>query len=188
VDEVRTALSGDCRQVSTALRSRIHELARTERFEQAAVVRDRMLTLVRTAARSQRIQAVARCAEIVAARRADVGGWEIVLVRHGRLAGSTTSPRGADPWPYVDALRATGEVVLPTVAGMPAALPEETEKVLTWLERDGTRLVQLSGSWSCPVHGAGAERSRLDPVAAALGPVDPFDVPWHGATARAAVG
>ncbi len=188
VDDVRTALSGDCRQVAAALRSRIHELARTERFEQAAVVRDRMLTLVRTAARSQRIQAVARCAEIVAARRADAGGWEIVLVRHGRLAGSTTSPRGADPWPYVEALRATGEVVLPTVAGMPAGLPEETEKVLTWLERDGTRLVQLSGSWSCPVHGAGAERSRLDPVAAALGPVDPFDSPWHGAAARSAVG
>jgi DNA polymerase-3 subunit epsilon len=188
VDDVRTALSGDCRQVTAALRSRIHELARTERFEQAAVVRDRMLTLVRTAARSQRIQALAGCAEIVAARRADVGGWEIVLVRHGRLAASTMSPRGADPWPYVDALRATGEVVAAPVPGLPAALPEETEKVLAWLERDGTRLVQLSGSWSCPVHGAGAERSRLDPLAAALGPVDPFDGPWHGASARAAVG
>jgi DNA polymerase-3 subunit epsilon len=190
VADVRTALSGDCRQVTAALRARIHELARTERFEQAAVVRDRLLSLVRTTARSQRIQALGRCGEIVAARRAPAGGWEIVLIRHGRLAGSTVSPRGADPWPYVAALRATGEVVPVPLPALSAALPEETEKVLSWLEQDGTRLVQMSGSWSCPVHGAGAERSRLDPLAAALGPVDPFDIAWHrGATpVRAAAG
>jgi DNA polymerase-3 subunit epsilon len=191
VDDVRTALLGDCRQVTQALRARIHELARTERFEQAAVVRDRMLVLVRAAARTQRVQALARCAELVAARRGSVGGWEIVLVRYGRLAGSTVSPRGADPWPYVEALRATGEAVPPPIAGLPAALPEETEKVLGWLEQDGTRLVQMTGDWSCPVHGAGAERSRLDPLAAAIGPVDPFDLPWQGrapARSRAAAG
>jgi DNA polymerase-3 subunit epsilon len=120
-----------------------------------------------------------------------VGGWEIVLVRYGRLAGSTVSPRGADPWPYVEALRATGEAVPPPIPGLPAALPEETEKVLGWLEQDGTRLVQMTGDWSCPVHGAGAERSRLDPLAAAIGPVDPFDLPWQGpaaARSRAAAG
>jgi DNA polymerase III subunit epsilon len=191
VDDVRTALLGDCRHVTQALRARIHELARTERFEQAAVVRDRMLVLVRAAARTQRVQALARCAELVAARRGSVGGWEIVLVRYGRLAGSTVSPRGADPWPYVEALRATGESVAPPIAGLPAALPEETEKVLGWLEQDGTRLVQMTGDWSCPVHGAGAERSRLDPLAAAIGPVDPFDLPWQAraaARSRAAAG
>jgi DNA polymerase III subunit epsilon len=191
VDDVRTALLGDCRQVAQSLRARIRELAGTERFEQAAVVRDRMLVLVRAAARTQRTQALARCAEIVAARRATVGGWEVVLVRYGRLAGSTVSPPGADPWPYVEALRATGEAVPPPVPGLPAALPEETEKVLGWLEQEGTRLVQMTGDWSCPVHGAGGERSRLDPMAAAIGPVDPFDSPWQLATAtsaRAAVG
>ncbi|HET8614048.1 MAG TPA: DEDD exonuclease domain-containing protein [Actinomycetales bacterium] len=188
VDDVRTALSGDCRQVTDALRARIRELAQTERFEQAALVRDRMLVLVRTTARAQRVIALARCPEIVAARRGTVGGWEIALVRHGRLAGTTTSPRGADPWPYVDALRVTGEVVPPPVLPLPAALPEEAEKVLAWLEQDGTRLVQLTGSWSCPVHGAGAERLRLDPVAAAIGPVDPFDAPWHPVRSTAAAG
>jgi DNA polymerase-3 subunit epsilon len=191
VADVRTALSGDSRQVAEALRTRIHELARTERFEQAALVRDRMLVLVRAAARTQRVQALARCPEIVAARRAPVGGWEIALVRHGRLAGSSVAPRGADPWPYVSALRATGEVVPAPTHARPAALPEETEKVLAWLERDGTRLVQMTGDWSCPVHGAGAERARLDPLAVAIGPVDPFDSGWQPSVAvrsRAAAG
>ena len=35
--------------------------------------------------------------------RAD-GGWELVCVRFGRLAGTTTTPRGADPMPFVRAL------------------------------------------------------------------------------------
>jgi DNA polymerase III subunit epsilon len=191
VDDVRSALSGDCRQVALALRTRIRELAGTERFEQAAIVRDRMLVLVRATARTQRVQALARCAEVVAARRAAGGGWEVVLVRYGRLAGSTVSPPGADPWPYVEALRLTGEAVLPPIPALPAALPEETEKVLAWLEQDGTRLVTMTGEWSCPVHGAGGERSRLDPLAAAIGPVDPFSSPWQGPArlpARAAVG
>ena len=38
------------------------------------------------------------------------------LYGHGRLAGSTTAPRGADPMPYIEALRASAEVVAAPVA------------------------------------------------------------------------
>jgi DNA polymerase-3 subunit epsilon len=81
-------------------------------------------------------------------------------------------------------------VVPPPPPPLSAPLRLDTYTVLSWLSPDATRLVQMSGSWSCPVHGAGAERSRLDPLAAALGPVDPFDIAWHrGATpVRAAAG
>ena len=54
---------------------------------------------------------------------------------------------------------------------------EETEKVLRWLERPGVRLVSLDGEWTCPVHGAGAERDRLEPLAAARRDVVGFDEP-----------
>ena len=75
------------------------------------------------------------------ARRTARGGWDLVCVRHGRLAGSSHSPVGADPMPYVAALRASAEVVAPPTGPVPAALPEETEKILRWLETPGTRLV-----------------------------------------------
>jgi DNA polymerase-3 subunit epsilon len=100
-----------------------------------------------------------------------------VLVRHGRLAGTCVSPAGADPMPYVDALRETGEVVEQPSGPVPAASPEETEKVLNWLEGDGVRLVSLSGEWTCPVHGAGAQRWELEPLAVRSGQVSPFDEP-----------
>ncbi|HEX8497294.1 MAG TPA: DEDD exonuclease domain-containing protein [Actinomycetales bacterium] len=177
VDAARAAMSADCRGVVSVLRSRIAALAATERYEQAAVVRDRLVALVRSASRVQRLSALASCPEIVAARRRDTGGWEIVLVRHGRLAGTTVSPLGADPWPYVAALRETGEVVAPPVPPTAGGTAEEAEKVLAWLETPGTRLVELTGTWSSPVHGAGSERARIDPLAAAARAVVPFDEP-----------
>jgi DNA polymerase-3 subunit epsilon len=79
--------------------------------------------------------------------------------------------------PYVEALRETGEVVEQPVGPAPAASPEETEKVLNWLEGEGVRLVQLSGEWSCPVHGAGAQRWELEPLSARASEVSPFDEP-----------
>ncbi len=177
VAQARAAMSGDCRDMVSVLRARIAALAATEQFEQAALVRDRMLALVRAAARVQRLAALAGCSEIVAARRRTEGGWEVILVRHGRLAGTSISPLGADPWPYVAALRQSGEVVSPPVLPTPAALPEEAEQVLKWLETEGTRLITVSGTWASPVHGAGAERSRLDPLAASFGAVAAFDEP-----------
>jgi DNA polymerase III subunit epsilon len=121
-DAVR-ALSGDSRSVVTALRTRMGTLAEQQRFEDAGTVRDRLLALVRGIARVQRIAPLAACAEIIAAKPAAVGGWELVCVRHGRLAATTVAPRGADPMPYVQALRDSAEVVLPAPWPSPAATP-----------------------------------------------------------------
>ena len=66
--------------------------------------------------------------------------------------------------PYVAALRASAEVVAPPTGPVPAALPEETEKILRWLETPGTRLVSLDGEWTCPVGGAAAAHRELAPA------------------------
>ena len=65
------------------------------------------------------------------------------------------APAGADPRPYVDALRATGEPVAPGPGPLPAATAEETECVLRWLDQPGIRLVGVEGQWTSPVAGAG---------------------------------
>ncbi|KNX36950.1 DEDD exonuclease domain-containing protein [Luteipulveratus halotolerans] len=181
------ALAGDARAVVEALEQRMSRLADKERFEDAGHLRDRLMALVRAAARAQRIAPLAASPEVVAARRRDDGGWEVVCVRHGRLAGTTITPRGADPMPAIEALRAGAEIVPPPVAPAPAALPEETEKVLRWLEAPGVRIVHLDGEWTCPMHGAGAARDRLEPLLRSRGEVAGFgEVPGRFETRPAA--
>jgi DNA polymerase-3 subunit epsilon len=74
---------------------------------------------------------------------------------------------------YVRNLCATAEAVEAPVHPSPAATPEETEIVLRWLEAPGVRIVEMDGSWSCPVGGAGGVRALLDDRRP--GDVAPFD-------------
>ena len=97
--DVRAAMAGDAREVVAALLARAQTLGAAQRFEEGAVARDRLLAFLRAADRAQRLAPLAATAELVAARRSDVGGWELVLVRHGRLAGTAVSPAGVDPVP-----------------------------------------------------------------------------------------
>jgi len=161
-DEAVGLICGDARPATQALRDRMSALSALERFEDAGTVRDRLMHLVRATARTQRIAPLASSRELLAARRSERGGWELVCVRYGRLAGASVSPPGADPMVYVESLRATAEVVAAPVAPAPAATPEEAEILLRWLESPGVRIVELDGSWSCPVGGAGAVRASLE--------------------------
>ncbi len=180
----REAMTGDPAAVVAASSERMARLAGALRYEDAAAARERLTAFVRGAARAQRVGALAAVAELVAARRAATGGWELVCVRHGRLAGTTTSPRGADPRPFADALRATAERVDPGGGGAAgdgpaggdsglgglAATVEETEQVLGWLEADGVRLVAVDGEWSSPVRAAGRLHRRRRAPEATPGP------------------
>ncbi len=166
VAEAVELLTGDARPAVSTWRDRMDHLAEQQRFEDAGVVRDRMISLVRGASRAQRLDPLARTAELVAARRSETGGWEVMCIRFGRLAGSTLSPRGADPMPYVEALRASAEVVPAPLPPSTAATPEESEKVLRWLDAPGVRIVDIVGTWTCPVGGATGIRQELEPVEA----------------------
>lgn len=154
VDRATGALRGDPGHLVDRLQRRMSALSAQERFEDAASVRNRLRALVRGLTRAQRIAPLARTPLLLAARRSPLGGWELICVRHGRLAGSTRSPRGADPMPYVTALRASAEQVMPEPGPTPAAVAEETETLLRWLEEPGVRLVDVDGEWTCPVGGA----------------------------------
>jgi DNA polymerase-3 subunit epsilon len=157
VDLVASAWSGDVRPLVEPLEVKLAALSAQQRYEHAAVVRDRIATVVRACARMQRLTSLARVAELVAARPDGDGGWELTVVRFGRLAAAGVAPRGMAPWPVVEALRATADVVDPEHL----ALAEETERILDWLETPGTRLVDASDPWAMPAYGAGRLRAYL---------------------------
>jgi len=76
--------------------------------------------------------------------------------------------------PYIAALRASAEVVAPAVAPSTAATPEESEKILRWLESPGVRIVDVDGAWTCPVGGAAPVRAELEPLETARREVSGF--------------
>ncbi len=175
VAALRDNLLARADEVVEAISVRMDALSAAERFEDASVHRDRLAAFVRAASRTQRLRALTRCPEIVAARREDNGRWAVHVVRHGRLAGAGVIPLDAHAVTYVEQLRASSETVSGGLGPTPAATAEETEKVLRWLESDGVRLVRVDGEWSCPVRGATRHLAMHDAVEQSRLGMVPFD-------------
>jgi DNA polymerase III subunit epsilon len=120
----------------------------------------------------QRLTALTDIAELVAAKRAKDGGWELAIIRHGRLAAAATAPPGVHPRRTLEMVWPTAETVAPGVGPTPAATAEESERILDWLERPETRLVEASGGWASPAKGAMRLRKLIgrveSPVASAM--------------------
>lgn len=154
VDAVRTTMRGDAGPVVTALSRRIKDLAVDERFEDAATERDRLTAYIAGATRAQRLEPLSACEQLVAARPWSGGGWEIVVVRHGRLASTAVVGPGRDPYPTITAAVDAAEHVVPRPAPQPACHPEETDLVLAWLRSEGVRLVSVTHPQTCPARGA----------------------------------
>ena len=152
--EVRAAMTGDPSSVIDIHARRIARLVTRESYEEAAAWRDQLEAFLRGARRAQRSARLGAMSQLVAARRSDDGGWEVVVVRHGRLAGTCTTAPGSDPRPAIAALVATAEEVQPAPLPACAAHPEEVDLVLAWLEAPGVRLVETRGAWACPVASA----------------------------------
>ncbi len=161
VERVRAAFHGDCRDVLSHLELRIARLAAADRYEDAAAHRDRLAALLLAAARMQRLASIARLPELVAARADTVGGWELVVVRHGRLAATGTVARGVPPRPSIDALVDIAERVPAGAGPTPRAHAEEMDCVLRWLDQPGVRLVEVDGTWWSPAFGAQSQRDRF---------------------------
>jgi DNA polymerase-3 subunit epsilon len=151
VERVRDALSSDARPALLGVRDRMTRLVGEQRFEEAATIRRRLETLTSTGRRFHRIRSLAACPEIVAARKEGLD-WEIHVIRYGRLAGAGVSTPREVPQAVARAVRATAETVAKPPDPLPAAGVEETEQIADWLERAGTRLIDITGEWMWPLH------------------------------------
>ncbi len=181
VAELRASLQESPAAVTAAIRGRMEALAATERYEEAVVHRDRLTSFIRTAARGQRLRALTGCPEIVAALRTP-SGWEVHVIRFGRLCGAGVIPPGTNAREWTEALRRSAETVAPRPGPAPAATPEESDKILKWLEQPGVRLVHLDGVWACPVNGAESHRALLESITASRSALAPFDTPRESRT------
>lgn len=149
-DRVRACLQLDVRPVLRAAEPRLNQLVLAERFEDAAVITDRLESFTRAALRHHRLASLAGCPQIVAAYRAEPG-WEIHVIRHGRLAAAALALPGEVPQRVARDAVTTAEWVARPLGPAPAAIVEETERIADWLERPGVRLIEIDGDWSWPL-------------------------------------
>ncbi len=158
VDRLRAALTGDPAEVVAALDARMGGLAADERYEEAAVWRDRLRAVVRAVDRTQRLRELTEAPEVVAAAP-HPDGWEMHVIRHGRLCAAGVLPRGRPYEPWLDVLLSTAETVDPGPGPAPVATVDETEIVRRWLTQPGVRLVR--GSWQTSLATAARHLARL---------------------------
>lgn len=163
---VAQLLSGEPADFLARCRARMAELTREERFETAAQVRDATTGLLSALAAAERRTSMSAVEEIIAAApRAD--GWEIAIIRWGRLAGSVHVPAHVNPYPAIEALAQTAEHVDRPAAGEEQTLEQESALIHRWLSDGRTRLVRTTADWSEPRLGFGRALSSVVPVRAA---------------------
>ncbi|GGM12672.1 DEDD exonuclease domain-containing protein [Nakamurella endophytica] len=175
VEEIATLVRGGSDEVLARLRAELDRLAAQGRFDQAAVVRDRLAALAAAVDRRQRLGGFAGIEQMVAARPDGTGGWELSVIRFGRLAAAGRARRGVDPMPVVELLVRSAETVTPAPGPLPGSSAEETSTLLTWVERAGTRLVSVTAPWSTPARAAGRWRPFMTAAGLARG-----DLAAHG--------
>jgi DNA polymerase-3 subunit epsilon len=167
------AVGSDPSALVAPLLARVERLAAEERYEDAAVLRDRAAVLVRAVRRRQRLESLAAVPELVLARSDGAAGWHLSVVRRGRLVAAGAAPLGTSVRGTLPGLLATAETVTGPDEEQTTTV-DETELVLRWMEKPGTRLVQLTGVLASPAPGTGAFTSFLDRVASGRSGSDPF--------------
>ena len=149
VSGVSSALTGADLEVTNKLMTRIREFVQLEKYEDAAVIRDRMHAFEDGVYRSSRLRELTSIPLVIAAQQNTLGGWDIHAITHGRFAGAIAAPVGEDPKPYVAKLKSAipVDIKLPT-------LVSEVELLLNWLGNGFTRLVSISEghTWAHPIN------------------------------------
>jgi DNA polymerase-3 subunit epsilon len=161
VVSVQELVAGHSDTALRTLAAEVDRLGEAQRFEAAATRRDRLAALLTALRRAQRLAALTELPELVAAYPDGRGGWELAVLRHGRLAAAGVARRGVPPMPVVAALRAGAETVRPGPGPLSGAPAEEAGVLLRWLERPGTRLVHCTTPWAEPAFGASRWNSWL---------------------------
>jgi DNA polymerase-3 subunit epsilon len=148
INNARTAMRSDPSSVVNSLSQKLAVLVRSERFEEAAVVRDRLESLSSGVHRAALIRALQEIPELVAARPTETGGWDIHVIRHGWLAAAANAQHGKDPREILESCVKSAATYLGNTP-----LVSESEMLISWLANGNTRLVRISDghAWSTPI-------------------------------------
>ena len=147
-------------------------------YERAQHWRDALSRLAEAVAATHRHAMLADCEELVAARPTPQHGWEIHVIRRGRLAAAGVAEHGTDPRALVALLQERGEVLTDAAAAGPAGSLTEVGHIHRWLAMPGVRLVVAEPALAMPLTSAHTVAGRLQEARrAASAGVEPRRLP-----------
>lgn len=154
VSAIQEAWDLDVRPTLGLVGGHLSTLIEQQRFEQAQQITGRLEIFTNATRRWHQLVGVGRCPQIIAARPSTVPhrpGWQINVIRHGRLAGAGFAPAGTSVLSTAEDVAAVSETVLPGPHDLPRASAEEAERVIAFLSSEGVRLLDVQGDWSMPL-------------------------------------
>jgi DNA polymerase-3 subunit epsilon len=107
---------------------------------------------------------------MTAARPDGHGGWQLAVIRYGKLAAASTAPRGVPPLPAANELRTGAENVIPGPGPLRGSTADETTVLYRWLTSGETRLVNCVEPWAEPARSAGSWREWAKQASSARQP------------------
>jgi DNA polymerase III subunit epsilon len=152
---------GDPEPLLAALRQKMRRYAAEQRYEQAAVTRDRLEALSRTLDDRRRIATICAAGELVLAKPHPLG-HEVTVLRHGQLASVTIMP---DDEAIQPAMNPSEHGPEPITGPPPRHLVDELRLVARWLDQVAgeVKVVAVNGTFASPAVGGAALQVRYDP-------------------------
>jgi DNA polymerase III subunit epsilon len=152
---------GDPEPLLAALREKMRRYAAEQRYEQAAVTRDRLEALSRALEDRRRIATICAAGELVLAKP-HPRGREITVLRQGQLVSVMILPDEAAIQP---ATNVAEHDCKPMTGPPPRHLVDEMRLVARWLDQVAgeAKVVALSGTFASPAIGGAALQVRYDP-------------------------
>ncbi|MEJ6020464.1 DEDD exonuclease domain-containing protein [Corynebacterium sp. H113] len=148
---------GGADRIAALIRA-VSDAADQSRYRRAAHLRDVTSELILLLDRQQRLASLAAIEEVHAAFPDGCGGWNLAIVRHGKLAASGHCPRGARVAHVIELLAASAETVTPTAAPFRGTTPDELSITWKWLTRDDVYIGPTSSPWASHIEGVGKYR------------------------------
>ncbi|WP_296104597.1 DEDD exonuclease domain-containing protein [uncultured Corynebacterium sp.] len=140
----------------------VTDLASEGRFQRAALTRDAVAALLSTTATAQAYRALAATPEMRLTAPDGEGGWNLAVVRYGRLASAGHVARGGAHGSAVDLLLAHATHVEPDSSPLGGASIEQLRVIRRWMEKPGVRPGPGCEGWFMPVQGAGRFTAWID--------------------------
>jgi DNA polymerase-3 subunit epsilon len=170
IDAVRTSWETAFGPAARRMMAAAEQHARRGEYERAGEWRNALQTLAEAVVTTQRHAMLARCGLLVAAAPTAARGWQIHVIRYGRLAAAGVAEPGTDPRAAVDRLLSCAEDAGPAPGGAPAASLTELGHIHRWLAEPGVRLVHAEPSLHMPASSVHTVLGRLRAARAAALP------------------